>query len=315
MNVVIVGFGAIGCRHAQALMSAEGFQKICIVEPSEQIFNQGISKIGADPSRFIRVRAVDDLVCRDVQIAVVATSSEPRFRIMKHLIESGIRYFLVEKIVFQSMAQFDDIIKLLEHHGAKAYCNFVNRYFNNYVELKNRIKASSSRVSMTVIGGDLGLGCNAIHYMDLFEYLTGNPIALCDSALTPCPAENRRGSIYKEFSGVIFAEDEQNNMLSICFDPSHTGSVNLELHINGDRSLLSEGCGTEYYFGGQTAEKKAFHIIPTSRLTHRILNDIMFGSTLLPTVMTTKNTHSHLFKQITQALGLSQTRNVMCPIT
>ncbi|MGV8058389.1 MAG: Gfo/Idh/MocA family oxidoreductase [Smithellaceae bacterium] len=315
MNTVVVGFGAIGCRHAQSLMMGEGFKDIYVVEPSDQMFAEGIKKIGAKPERFLRVPDFSDLNCSKIKVAIIATSSEPRFQIMKQLIELGVKYFLVEKIVFQSMTQFNSIIELMEGNGVKAYCNFVNRYFNNYVELEKKIKVSASKVSMNVIAGNLGLGCNAIHYMDLFEYLTGNPISMCKSALTPWTDNCRRGSIYREFSGILFASDDRNNTLSIYFDPSHVGNVNIELSIDDKHLMLSEGSQIEYYFDGQKIGKREFDIIPTSKLTSKILNDILSNSTLLPTIASTRSTHSFLFKQINQTLGLPDEENILCPIT
>lgn len=315
MNAAIVGFGAIGCRHAQSLISKEGLHNIYIVEPSDQMFNEGIMKIGAKTDRFLRVQSVYDLDSSNIKIAIIATSSEPRFQIMKYLIESGIKFFLVEKIVFQSMAQFNSIIELMENNGVKAYCNFVNRYFNNYIDLQDKIRASVSSVSMKVVAGNLGLGCNAIHYMDLFEYLTGNPITKCSSALMLCATNCRRGQNYKEFSGILFADDDQKNTLSIYFDPSHTGNVNIELSIDDEHVLLSEGCETEYHFDRKKIGKRKFDIIPTSKLTSKIVNDILSDSTLLPTIANTKNVHSFLFKQINLTLGVPDEETVLCPIT
>lgn len=168
---------------------------------------------------------------------------------------------------------------------------------------------------MNIIAGDLGIVCNAIHYMDLFEYLSGYPIVECISDLCPWKNVNKRGMNYKEFSCVFIARDLQNNILTICFDPSHNGNVNIILNINGDKILLSEGCGTEYCSTNRQIKKRAFEIIPTSRLTAKIIIDILSESSLLPSIAHSKNIHTHLFKQINRALGLKNTAEVLCPIT
>ena len=43
---------------------------------------------------------------------VVATSAEPRYSLMLELLKMDIKFFLIEKVVFQSEYQFDKIVKL-----------------------------------------------------------------------------------------------------------------------------------------------------------------------------------------------------------
>ena len=46
-----------------------------------------------------------------IDLAISSTCAEPRYDIIKNLIEYGVKLFLIEKIAFQSLAQFDNIIK------------------------------------------------------------------------------------------------------------------------------------------------------------------------------------------------------------
>ena len=128
----------MGCRHAQSLLNSEEDYTLYIIEPSDQSFEAGLSIIGASKDNFIRFHTLKELNV-DIDFAISATCSKPRYSIMKDLIEYGIKYLLVEKVAFQSLAQFDSIIEILEANDAVAYCNTPNRYYKNFIELKSTI--------------------------------------------------------------------------------------------------------------------------------------------------------------------------------
>jgi predicted dehydrogenase len=314
MDALIVGFGSIGCRHAQSLLSVRRYGAIHIVEPSDQKFEEGVARIGATGNDVVRYRSLEEFH-KKVDVAIVATSSAPRFEIMRHLLANSIPLLLVEKIVFQSLLQFDEIITLLEKSGARAYCNFTNRYFSNYRHLKESLSARTLPLAMTVTGGDLGLGSNAIHYMDLFEYLTGEPIIGANSDLSKWDRENKRGSVYSEFSGLIAAQSRRGDSLLICFDPSHQGGAVLHLHFEDRMVILSEGTGIEMVIHEGTTTKQPFTIIPSSRLTHRIVEDMANNTCPLTTLVETRNAHRFLFTEVYKALNLPNKEGTLCPIT
>ena len=99
-NVLVVGFGAMGCRHAQSLLHGDDFN-LYVVEPDSQTFEKGIEKICASHNMVTRVDLRSQLPQFD--FAVVATSSGPRYSITKDLLEFNVKNILLEKVVFQSI--------------------------------------------------------------------------------------------------------------------------------------------------------------------------------------------------------------------
>jgi len=313
MKALIIGFGAMGCRHAQSLLASKQYERIEVVEPSDGRLAEGLQKIGATPNAVIRVPSLAE--ASPANIVIVATSSEPRFAIIRELLERGFKRFLVEKIVFQSAAQFDEIIDLLERSGAQAYCNFANRYYPTYIRLHDDARTSSAVLSMTVTGGDIGIGCNAIHYLDLFEYIAGIEITTMHSSLSPSDKKNKRGEHYREFSGLITAESNRGDILTIYFDPSHSGGATLNLEIGETRHVISEGTALHYCISRGVTSTVEFPIIPTSRLTATIVDDILGVRSPLTTIAQTRNAHVHLFKEINRTLQLPDQDSTLCPIT
>lgn len=312
-NILVVGFGAMGCRHVQSLMSQIDIYNIYILELSEENIKANLARIGAVKDRFTWIDSLE-LVDSSIDIAIIATSSEPRFRIVKTLLENGVKYFLLEKIVFQSTNQFETIIKSLREKDGTAYCNFVNRYFNSYNEIKFLIEENDN-LNMIVYGGTFGLGCNAIHYIDIFQYLTSdNNIVISDSKLKELNQENRRGSQYKEFSGTMSVKNSKGQ-LQIISEEDFKGEVTIIITLREKHFVLNEGTGNMFEFDGINCKRSSFVIQQTSKLTAIIVQEILSGVCRLTEVQDTLTAHTSLFEQLNKAISKKSNSSMCCPIT
>lgn len=311
-NILCVGFGGMGCRHTQSMLSlGDGFNHF-ILEPDLEIFQQNIARIGSSPEEVTHLLSTAT-VPNNIDFAIIATSAGPRFTILKDLIGKGIKSFLLEKIVFQSANQFSEICELLEANQATAYCNFVNRYFPNYIRIKEKVKGANP-ISFVVSGNDFGLGCNSLHYIDLFEYLTDSKVELVNSDLSINPVENKRGAAYREVLGHLTFKTDKGDSCIIIADDKQTGGVTIAINNVDFTEVLNEQTLKHYSFEkGVNAKVGEFEIIYTSSLTAQIYQDIKAGTVLLPSVQETENAHLQLFKAINPAFGL--TKDELCPIT
>lgn len=311
-NVLCVGFGGMGCRHTQSLLGVSPKLNIFVLEPNEEIFQANSARIGAKIDDLTAINSLDDLTI-PIDFAIVATSAQPRFELMKSLLAKGIKQFLVEKVVFQSAAQFKEITALLEKYNAQAYCNFVNRYFPNYLEIKSRLQRNQA-ISMVVSGGDFGLACNALHYVDLFEFITGNSAILADSKMDENEIGNRRGNIYKEVTGQQFWRTSSGDSLFISAEKTRTGGNEILITQGETIDILNEEALTHFHYSKENdLISNKFNLLYTSSLTKIIYEDILKNKTLLPTIQETEKYHVQFFGAINQTLRLPQ--DAICPIT
>lgn len=310
-NALCVGFGEIGCRHTQSLLGISPVLNIYVVEPNETIFKENEVRIGAKEEQLKHVSSIDE-IDDQIDFTVIATSAFPRFEIMKQLLNKGVSKFLVEKVVFQSATQFKEIITLLEQKNAQAYCNFVNRYFDNYQEIKSRINEHSV-VTMAVLGGEFGLACNALHYVDLFEFLTSKSASLTAHNLSKSNLGNRRGDHYKEVLGQLTWANDSGDSLSILSDENRKGGNEVVITFDNEVNILNEETLRHFRSGKDLIEDKAFELKYTSNLTKTIYEDITNNSIVLPTIQETESCHIQFFEVINETLGLAP--NDICPIT
>ena len=308
-NFLIVGFGGMGCRHAQSLINSYSDSLVYIYEPNDDIYKQNLNLIGQSLNKNIKRLQNFNEIKSKIDFCVVATSSGPRFEILKELLNYEIPYFLVEKVVFQSNNQFQEIQKLVG--DKKIYVNFVNRYFKNYTDIKQDINNHS--FTMDVIGGDFGLGCNSLHYFDLFKYFGGIEPSLSKFNLSENVNGNKRGNIYKEVEGQISILGKKGSVLNISSDLTRQGDVEIILKYSNKTHVINEGLSKHIQFSTDNIITEPLLIQYTSSLTASIYKDILEDNCLLPVMSDTRDIHSILFESINKSLKL-KTEDI-CPVT
>ena len=314
-HILVVGFGTMGCRHVQSLLQYRETFAVYVVEPSHEIVEANLLRINATADDCIFYDKIDH-ISTTMDAAIIATSSSPRFEIMKSLLEKGIKLFLLEKIVFQSGNQFEEIFQIMRANNAKAWCNFVNRYFEAYNLLLNHTIKRSNPLKMTVYGGLFGLGCNAIHYIDIFQYLTqDSDVFINDSILHNSKLGNRRGNEYKEFFGSLSVSNAKNDRLVIISDENFSGGVIINIEVDNENYILSEEAQSINYSAKQKLYSDKFSVVPTSKLTSVIMQDIFNANCKLTPIEQTYQAHLQLFKQFNLKLYNVNNPDTICPIT
>ena len=229
-KVTLVGCGNIGSRHLQALVKLPYPIDIMIVDPNEN--SQKLAKSRLNELQFKKPNFnftwhsyLENTT--ECDVVILATPSIDRVKLVEQLLEIGNRKFLIEKMVCQSDREFDHLLSMINSHHAKVWVNASRRYYDSYQKIKNQI--TDSRINLTINTGNMGLGSNAIHFVDLFLWMTGNKkIKLNGDYLDEKLLVNRRNTDLKEFSGTIIGKSPDGSTLSINFLPYE----NLPLFVN-----------------------------------------------------------------------------------
>ncbi len=306
---LIVGFGGMGCRHAQSLINSFQESITYIFEPNEDVYQRNINLIGQQDNQDIVRLSTLGQFNDQIDLCVIATSAGPRFDILKELLNYEIENYILEKVVFQSDYQFEEIHKIVSRKNI--YINFVNRYFKNYIKIKEQI--NNEPFSMDVIGGDFGLGSNALHYFDLFKYFGATDVKLDGFSLIENSEGNKRGNQYKEIFGQISINSEDGSTLNISSEPLRKGGVEIILKYSNKTHIFNEVLSKHIQFSGNNIITEPLLIQYTSLLTATIYKDILEDNCLLPVMSDTRDIHSILFESINKSLNLKT--NDVCPIT
>ena len=177
-KIVIAGSGNIGSRHLQAFAHTSLAMQLFVVDPNkssleiaETRWNEAISgKVTNVEVAFLQsAEEIPDAI----DVAIIATNSVIRKKVFEQLIlKRKVTHVVFEKFLFQTIAEYEAVDVLLQSNGIKGWVNCPRRMYDIYSTLKNLLKNETS-FEFQVTGSNWGLGCNSIHYLDLFSFLSG----------------------------------------------------------------------------------------------------------------------------------------------
>ncbi|WP_371504470.1 Gfo/Idh/MocA family oxidoreductase [Nitrosopumilus adriaticus] len=318
-SITIVGCGNIGSRHLQAISKLKGCLDIHIVEPNSNSRKIATSRLNKLPNisrhNYNWHQNIDEL-SSDTDLTIVSTSSNNRVKLISKLIDKGHSRFLTEKVVCQSKKEYDLLLRILKKNKAKGWINFPRHYFPFYQKIIPMFQTKEPLV-LTVTGGNFGLASNTIHFIDLFSWiLNTSKIDLTGKFLHQKILSNKRGSLYKEFSGTIIGK-HKNSVLSISSFHNSNMSLIVDIFNSKFRIIFDEINQNIIFYEPTKLRKFQFEYIHVSDSTTLISKEILQNDDCnLPTIADSYEQHIELFKTFNSHIkNIKKQKPNLCPIT
>ncbi len=322
-RIAIVGCGNIGSRHLQAIAKLPFQCRVQIIEPSETAQRLAKSRLAEVPGTtsnkdFLWNESIRDLGSGS-DLTIVATSSVGRVEIMNELFELDHSRFLIEKMVCQSAKEYGILTRRMQASNAKGWVNVPRRYFGSYQDIRQHFRGNSP-LQMSVVGGNEGLGSNAIHFIDLFCWLCNEPkLELSGDLLEKQLFPNRRGEHLMEFAGTIAGASAGGSSLNITF-LSSGDRMPLIINICSESAhiIVNETEGRLFRLTADTRPlAEEFRTEFVSDTTTRIADEILTqDACALPTVQESYFAHTELFRIFNAHIKkLTNEERELCPIT
>jgi hypothetical protein len=318
MTVAVVGAGAIGARHIQAMARLTSSIDLAIVDPileARRRAAQLLAEAGGLRSGTIREYERVDQLPKVPDLAIVATNSRERPHAVRSLINIGARSLILEKVLFTRLADHDEIDAAFSRTGVRAWVNCPRSAYPRAKRLQELI--DDQPFDYLVEGNGWGLGCNLIHYLEEFSCLSHRrEIELDSAALEPIvPPASRPG--YVEFLGRVSGQAlGGGTFAAVCGDkPSRLRWVTIDL---GKRrlTLSPEQTLTIEENGRRTLEP--YPISPQSELTASYVDAILSGENpKLPQYATSSRLHRTMLGAFLQHLRRVRNDETIdeCPVT
>ena len=145
-----------------------------------------------------------DEVPGSLDLVMVVTPAHCRANVVKEITaRHQVGAWILEKVLAQSSQQIDLIEKSLERHS-QVWVNTPRRLMNWHREIKEQMLASGT-VSLMVrmSGGNWGLACNAIHFIDLVSWWTGTTVAEVDCGGLGDWYPSKRSGFHEVFGSLL----------------------------------------------------------------------------------------------------------------
>ena len=215
-NIALIGVGGIGSRHLQALTKLKDDVDIWVVDPLSESIDKARKLLETEnpnqnKGNITYCHSVNEIF-PNIDVAIIATTSGIRRSVTEELLaKCDVKNIIFEKVLFTKVEDYYAVQKKLVQDSISAWVNCARRLTDFYVYLKSLLSDAKS-IDMYVSGKNFGLGCNAIHYLDLLAYLGRNigdisvDITDLDKEIIP---SKRKG--YVEFTGKLCGKIGNNS--------------------------------------------------------------------------------------------------------
>ncbi|MBA4408506.1 MAG: hypothetical protein C0397_03675 [Odoribacter sp.] len=239
-NIALIGAGQLGSRHLQGLKKINIATNIDVVDPSigslaiakerfEQVENNEFIK----SIRFLN--SIDELN-ESIDLCIIATNSNIRALVTQELVaKKNIKTIIFEKILFQKIRDYKFVQDILHENKIKAWVNCPRRVFPDYIEIKKNI-VPNEKLTFLLTGGNWGLACNGIHFVDLLAFLNDNNNFTFDSSCLDNDSQMSKRAGFIEFTGIL--QGKQSNGSDIIINARDGSNAPHVITITGENSIF-----------------------------------------------------------------------------
>lgn len=261
MKFCAIGLGRMGRRHLQVAKML-GFDIVGVYDPLPESISLAKDEF-AIPSNCI-FDNVDQMLHFTKPEAIVISSTAPSHcNYVVQSAQAGVRYILCEKPMAVSIDECELMIAVCADHGAKLAINHQMRFMDQYAIVKELITTPElgGLRSIMVSGSNFGLAMNAVHYFEMFRYLTEEEVDVinfwADEAILPNP----RGKQYEDRSGHLRAVTPSGVRLLMELGSDLGNGIQVIYNCLYGQILVDEVAGFMRY----TYRNAEFRDLPTTR--------------------------------------------------
>lgn len=208
MNLIIVGAGRMGMRHAIGAAKNENIEKILLLDITNQALENAKDQLANErliaKFTFGLITELQEIHF-DATVAIIASPAKDRQELCNEMIKKGIKEILVEKPLGQSYAEVSALATFIEGTGVNAYVNLNMRLYESFLLLKNdlqNVKQLNGYKIISINTGSIGIGANGIHYLDMLYFLfDADEAKVVAGEIEKDALPSGRGPEYGDFGG------------------------------------------------------------------------------------------------------------------
>lgn len=242
-RVLVVGCGNLGIRHLQAVAALPMVREIEVVDPKPEALEGGRRFLSDMPKRqspvsFRWVSSIEEASPQG-DLCIVVTHAKGRAPLVcdiaSHL---GYRAFLIEKVVSQSAAEYDQLLSFSKAKKLSIWVNCKSRAYPIHKYIKRRV-GSNGPIVFSVVGGNFGLANNGVHSADLFVfYDETKALQEVGASIDPILHPSKRGAELFDLSGTLQASTAKGSHFTLSFAANHNNSDTLSLYAPHYRCIV-----------------------------------------------------------------------------
>ena len=325
-RLLIVGCGDIGSRHLQAVATLPEVRAIDVVDPrpaAHAMAQQRLAEVSGRRHDFpIRWLTTLDDAQPEGSLCIVATQAEGRSPLMQEIVtRCGYTTFLVEKLVTQSIAEYEELLAFAAAHGVRGWVNCKTRAYPFHQRAKQCLDATEP-IMFQAAGGNYGVATTGIHLVDLFLFYDESSDLQLDGAfLDPVLHPSKRGATLFDLSGTIVGHTPKGSRFIVSFAKEHKASLPITLVSPRYRCIVDDvqrwAVESDERSGWVWRRAPFEGNLLISAMTAQFVRDILTtGTCHLPTLHESFAAHRVIFAALqSQFTRLLEREATLCPVT
>jgi hypothetical protein len=321
-NILIIGIGQIGRRHMESIVDSSYSGTLHVMDPS-------INSINAAKKSFLGVGGQENKQINNIKwhstmmtlpnkldLVIVSTAADVRYSVLCEFYSKRTsQYLILEKVLFQNLEHFEDAKVLLNKFAKKVWVNCPRRTFDIYKRIK-LFFLGDKIINMKVSGGNWGLGCNSIHYLDVFSYLVDSvKLSPINDGLDAGHHPSKRDR-FLEFTGSLSGILGET-LFTLESKKNNQDDIILSIEGLGRKVIINETKGICTFHGENNAtHEERFEIPYQSHLSSIWVNQILqHGDCDLIEYKESALLHIPFIKTLLHHISTENINNDSCPIT
>ena len=323
IKIQVIGAGGIGMRHLQSIAGLKEPFECWAVDPREESLGR-VRQILSGHDKVACFHYVNSMseTPDHADVVIVATSSLVRAQVTRDLLNSkSVKYLILEKFLFPTESDYGEIGNLIKKKGVSCWVNTPRRMNPGWQTVIGTLKGFNGLLRYSVLGGNWGLGCNSIHFLDTIDFLLGNDAAFSydTSELDPEIGESKRPG-YVEFTGKLRVGHPRAASIELISDRSNNAAILQIISTDTIRFVISEfeqRARRATLEGGWKMEKIAFPMLFQSQLTAPVIESLIeSGSCLLTPYEHSAKLHIPMLRTFLDYYNKAEGKDdEICPIT
>jgi len=294
-EILLIGAGQLGSRYLQGLCKCNTPLSISVVDISPQSLTQAERRwVEVDgPQSAHKVSFLTELALspQHIDLAIVSTTAHIRPDVVKNVLyHAKVKYWLLEKVLAQSIEELNEI-QFAIGPACNAWVNTPRRIILWHQQIKNSLSLNSS-LHLCVNGGPWGLACNAVHFLDLMSWFSGEElIAVCTDMLDKSWVEAKRPGNW-EIHGSLTALFSKGSSVLLSSTKDGKPQFTYDIQDESNSWHINEEMGTAVCSNGLKISGKLPY---QSEMTAAIIDEILLeGNCNLPGLVASTRMH-HVF--------------------
>jgi hypothetical protein len=291
-TVLISGAGQLGSRYLQGLSKCKTPLCINVQDISTEALRQAEwrwQEVGGPLTNHEVLFHTEIRKCsQHYDLAIIATTAHSRPEVVKGVAQhSKVCYWLLEKVLAQNTLGLDEI-QFYVGSKSLAWVGNPRRIVPWHRLIKEHLKLGSP-LHLTVSGGPWGLACNAVHFLDLLAWWSGESLeSVCTDQLEDRWFQSKRSG-YWEIHGTLRATFSGGSTAKLISRHSGDPTNLIELTEGKSSWRIDEVKGTAICSSGLEIPG----LLPyQSEITAEIVDEILSsGNCQLPTLATSLTIH------------------------